>query len=280
MKLKEFLSDTLKVSRGSMGVPVKGVIEGYRERYNVLSQNRSKKFSTTVYDIVPSGRVIVHVRVPSETVDDFHYDVLLEFSGGGGSGDFGDHDIRVFSNCPSFVYSIAYVMAHWDPDGEPKDDREMLVDSMRGRLPRNRMLIPGSEVKLGRRPVHEQPVVRNPMGIPLFDKSLYFAIFHVMDNLDCRSVMSKRDLKVSMAHVMATIPDFDSLMVERKRRERKTGRRRAGERAETRKIMRNQEAELRKTNSVRSPGTPRKPGTATAVSSARSPMAPRRIGGR
>ena len=67
------------------------------------------------------------------------------------------------------------------------------------------------------------------MGIPLFDKSLYFAIFYIIDNLEYRSVMSKIGFKVSMAHILADVPDFDSLMVERKRRERDTRRRKVKE---------------------------------------------------
>ena len=80
MKLKEFLKDTLQVSKGAMKIETKGIIEGYRERYDVLRKDKSKPFRHDVYTMTPGNRVAVHIKVPSETVDKFYYDVLLELS--------------------------------------------------------------------------------------------------------------------------------------------------------------------------------------------------------
>lgn len=222
MKLREFLADTLSVSKGSMKLNTKGVIEEYRERYEKLTGS-GKTFRHDTYTVNPGSRVMVHIKVPSETVDRFFYDVLIELSAEKSAADFRDCDIKIFSNCPSFVYSVAYVFAHWDPDATAKGGANrkiagMMIDSLRGKLPKERLLVPGSEKSLGHKPVHDKPVVRNPMGIPLFDKSVYFAIFYMLDNVQFSQAIHNHH-NISMTRLMATIDDFDSLMVKRKREE-------------------------------------------------------------
>lgn len=222
MKLREFLADTLSVSKGSMKLNTKGVIEEYRERYEKLIGS-GKAFRHDTYTVNPGGRVMVHIKVPSETVDRFFYDVLIELSAEKSAADFRDCDIKIFSNCPSFVYSVAYVFAHWDPDapakgGSSRKNAGMMIDTLRGKLPKERLLVPGSEKSLGHKPIHDKPVVRNPMGIPLFDKSVYFAIFYMLDNVQFSQAMHNYH-NIPMTRLMATIDDFDSLMVKRKREE-------------------------------------------------------------
>lgn len=221
MKLGLFLQDTFSPQKGSIKVPIKGTIEGYRERYNQLKSDSSKLFQHKIYVIQPKNRTIVHIKVPSETVAQFHYDILLELDIPKKCTDFADCDIKVFSNCPSFVYSYAYIFAHWDGSSSPirgAMGKGMLIDVLKGKLPRERMLIPGSEGQLGKKAVHDQPVIRNPIGIPLFDKSIYFAIFYLMENLTPEDVAKSHNYR-SAPQVFASVTPFDSLMVQRKRLE-------------------------------------------------------------
>lgn len=218
MKLKEFMSDTFSVRKGAMKINTKGIIESYREKYDRMMNNSSKRCRSESYSIQPGGRVILHIKVPSETVDNFFYDVLFELTADKSAVSFADCDIRVFSNCPSFVYSVAYVFAHWDPDKNTVSEkgRGMMIDTLRGKLPRNRMLIPGTENKLGRKPVHEAPIVRNPMGLPLFDKSIYFAIFYMNDNLDFSATIGNHN-NITTKQLFDSVAQFDHLMNERKK---------------------------------------------------------------
>lgn len=219
MKLKAFLEDSFQPAKGSISIPIKGIIDGYRERYKSLCKRA--KFSHTIYTIMPGNRTLIHVKVPSETVENFTYDVLLEFKAAPDVVDFRDCDIKIFSNCPSFVYSYAYVFAHWFPDEIPAGNKNApLINTIRRNSHTGTMLIDGVGIlqKIGSRPTKEKPVVRNPMGIPMFDKSLYFAIFHVMDELTWPQVKATHN-NINMARILVTIDSFDTLMNNRKRAE-------------------------------------------------------------
>ena len=193
MKLQAFLSDEFSVQKGAVKISTGETIKKYHDRYELLCSRA--EFKHQIYT-VPPGRHIVHVKVPSETVDNFYYDVCLEFSGEDPSTDLMNCDVKVFSNSPSFVYSYAYVFAHWVPEGRPATGRDsMMIDRLRGKM----------------------PVVRNPLGIPLFDKSIYFAVFYLLDKditwADILSVHNNIRVQVLAVNVV----DFDKLMNERKR---------------------------------------------------------------
>lgn len=209
MKLRNFLQDTM--SFGSMGVPIRPIIESYRERYTSLKKRA--KFTHMIYTVMPGSRCMIHVKVPSETIkrEPFYYDVLLELAGDS-AATFSDCDVKFFSNCPSFVFNLSYVMAHWVPDAKP--DKRFNNRRVKG----DTMLIPGLSQKLGPQPTKDKPVVRNPLGIPMLDKSLYFAIFYIMETLTWPEVRATHN-NVHIGQVTVSVADFDHLMVERKRAE-------------------------------------------------------------
>lgn len=209
MKLRSFMQDTM--SFGSMGIPIRPIIESYKERY--LSLKKRVKFTHMIYEVMPGSRHMVHVKVPSETItgEPFYYDVLLELAGDT-AATFSDCDVKFFSNCPSFVYNLSYVMAHWVPEAKP--DKRFNNRRVKG----DTMLIPGLSQKLGPQPTKDKPVIRNPLGIPMLDKSLYFAIFYIMENLTWQEVASTHN-NVHIGQVAVSVADFDHLMVDRKRAE-------------------------------------------------------------
>lgn len=280
MKLRAFMSDTMQPAKGAMKVSTKGIIEGYRERYDALIKRPEAKFQVQTYKVSPNHQIMVHVKVPSETVNKLHYDVLLALSPEKGTMDLLDCDVKIFSNCPSFVYSVAYIFAHWDPDAKPgttTKGKGMMIDTLKGKLPRDRMLIPGTEKKLGKQPVHDPPVVRNPLGLPLFDKSIYYAIFYLQDNVPYEQIIRTRN-NVSMARVVASVEDFERLISYRRKLEQEQKRQKALQQKSTDKDSRTIERNLDKQNRagmMLSPKQPTKPKTAQRVyTTARTPSRP------
>lgn len=280
MKLRAFMSDTMQPAKGAMKVSTKGIIEGYRERYDALIKRPEAKFQVQTYKVSPNHQIMVHVKVPSETVNKLHYDVLLALSPEKGAMDLLDCDVKIFSNCPSFVYSVAYIFAHWDPDAKPGTTTKgtgMMIDTLKGKLPRDRMLIPGTEKKLGKQPVHDPPVVRNPLGLPLFDKSIYYAIFYLQDNVPYDQIIHTRN-NVSMARVVASVEDFERLMSYRRKLEQEQKRQKALQQKSTDKDSRTIEWNLDKQNRagmMLSPKQPTKPKTAQRVyTTAKTPSRP------
>lgn len=281
MKLRAFMSDTMQPAKGAMKVSTKGIIEGYRERYDALIKRPEAKFQVQTYKVSPNHQIMVHVKVPSETVNKLHYDVLLALSPEKGTMDLLDCDVKIFSNCPSFVYSVAYIFAHWDPDAKAgtttAKGKGMMIDTLKGKLPRDRMLIPGTEKKLGKQPVHDPPVVRNPLGLPLFDKSIYYAIFYLQDNVPYDQIIRTHN-NVSMARVVASVEDFERLMSYRRKLEQEQKRQKALQQKSTDKDSRTIERNLDKQNRagmMLSPKQPTKPKTAQRVyTTAKTPSRP------
>lgn len=224
MLLKEFMQDNMPLSKGSVKIPIKGIRDNYRARYETLS--KSKPFIHDVYKINPGGRNIVHVKVPSETVDKFYYDVLLEVEPGPLARSLEQCHVRFFSNCPSFVYSYAYIFYHLNVDGEtpikpPKTKSSgAIIPMLLTKIPRSRLLMPGTEEKLGDAVLDNAPDTRNPHRLIMLDKSLYYAIFYLEDNVPLNTILKTRRYRTE-GQVVAAVSDFESLMAKRKQQERK-----------------------------------------------------------
>lgn len=224
MKLKDFLNDELSISPGSVKLSIKSQLEKYRDKYDALISDTSKKIKTDTYRVNPGGRVIVHFKIPSQSLTNFYYDVLLELTPVDKASSFEDCEIRLFSNSPSFVFGgYAYVFYHLDPDMKQRKSAKqlgMMIDMFKHKIPRDRLLMPGTEKKLGKEAVTEEPVIRNPMGIPIPDSSIYFAIFHMIDNMDYRRTMDNHN-NVSEKQVIDSVSGFEHLMVLRRRETQK-----------------------------------------------------------
>ncbi len=99
-------------------------------------------------------------------------------------------------------------------DDEAKT-KGLIIDEYDKKIPKENLIITGSSKKLAEEILHSRPVVRNPFGLPLFDKSIYFAIFNMVDKLDFnQTIHSKRMIRPKQ--LFELISDFDTLMINRK----------------------------------------------------------------
>lgn len=224
MLLKEFMQDNMPLSKGSVKVPIKSIRDEYRERYDKLSKD--KPFKHELYKTSPGGRVIVHVKVPSETLDTFYYDVLLEVEGTPTARGLENCNVKFFSNCPSFVYTYAYIFYHLSADGTVSRDNKSggaIITLLRRKLPQDRLLMPGTEDKIGDAVLDNEPNTRNPHRLIMLDKSLYYAVFYLMDNVKLSDILNNHNLRTE-AQILASVSDFDTLMAKRKQEERREKR--------------------------------------------------------
>jgi len=245
MKIKAFLNDNLPISKGSVQIPIRGLIDEYHRRYN-LAKNRSKfTFKHTVYNIKDSNATIIHVLVPSETVPGFTYDVLFQISYEPTTTKLEDCEVKIFSNAPSFVYTYAYVFYHLSMGDGQKPG--MIVDSMGKKIPKDRLLISDTEKKLPNEVRKQRPVIRNTLGLPLWDKSLYYALFYLTEEVSFLSIRTKQ-VPIKESELMNQVRDFDKLMADRKREEKKYRESTKAVRTKVNKSLRKSEIKLRKAN--------------------------------
>lgn len=104
---------------------------------------------------------VAHVRVPSRSVENLFYDVLVEFNIDvikSGVSVINNAPARIFSNCPSFTYTYANA---FDSTGD---------------------LISWSKVKYNNEIFTKDPIKRNPYKIKAYERSIYLAIKYILSN--------------------------------------------------------------------------------------------------
>lgn len=286
MLLKNFLVDEMQVTKGAVKMPIKSLIETQRARYEEMSQDTSRPFSHMVYRTVPGGRLIVHVKVPSRSLSKFYYDVLLELEPTDGAVSFGDCNVKIFSNCPSFVYTYAYVFYHLDvgdqsPAAKRKSRTGMIIDTFTRKIPRDRLLMPGTEDKLGKKVLNNEPSTRNPLGLPYLDSSLYAAIFYLEDATTLPQVMAQKNYRTEV-QIFTSVMDFDRLMTERKkvalREKAAADRKRKSDESSAKRVEKETAAINRRGMHVVKPKAPVRAKAAIKPTSTRSIKKPTHIG--
>lgn len=110
----------------------------------------------------------IHVKIPSESKRENTYDVVIMLSSldekFSTDINLNRYFMSVFSNCPSFVYTFAYVYNKYD------------------------MLIPELKDKYEHVTLESEPKIKNPAEIINYDKSIYFACKYITEH---KLLMSK-----------------------------------------------------------------------------------------
>ena len=81
-------------------------ISDYNQRYEQIKTN----IKSSWFSVKDSGHLVVKFNIPSEKAGSVAYDVIVEFNVGSDATykEFKTTQLRVFSNCPSFIFMNAY----------------------------------------------------------------------------------------------------------------------------------------------------------------------------
>lgn len=157
-KLKLTLDEYIKSPAGKGNVTGSQYLaEVYKSKFESVmlrvNGNIEHKFFTE------NGQYFILLKVPSETVPKFTYDVVFKFSPKSNTASYTktlhDYTIQFFSNDPAFTYTFAYVY----------NESGILVSELLEKLP--------SEV------IKLRPKERNPFGVVNFAKILYFGLLYI-----------------------------------------------------------------------------------------------------
>lgn len=109
----------------------------------------------------------VYIKIPSETVKKFYYDVVIKFftdeNVKGGGRDLFKYNIKVYSNDPAFVFTYAFVFN------------------------KNKMFIEELYNKMSKEALSKEPKEKNKKELIGYVKSLYFA-YLLMENKSLNKV--------------------------------------------------------------------------------------------
>ena len=107
--------------------------------------------------------IVFHFELPSKSSKGVMYDIVLEFP-------YNDKDFvtaknifnfpfKVYSNCPSFVYTYAYIF----------NQNDLLIDWLKSRYDKKTLKTP--------------PTNRNRLGVIFYEHSVFNAVYYIYKNL-------------------------------------------------------------------------------------------------
>ena len=112
--------------------------------------------------ILDATDYIMYLKIPSETVNNFYYDVVISFSTTNAihaiGNDLFDYNVKFFSNDPAFVFTFAHSFI------------------------KNKMFFEDLIPKMSKQAIAEKAKVRNPKELIGYVKTLYFAYLFMKDH--------------------------------------------------------------------------------------------------
>lgn len=127
----------------------------YLRKFNLIMLREGNKFKWTCYKTKDKDRYIIHIKVPSEVVPKFYYDVVIEFSAPDAAlltaTSLNRYNIRVFTNSPDFMYTHCHAFV------------------------KNNMFFADLSPKMPKDSLRKVAKERNPQDAMSYVKSLYFA---------------------------------------------------------------------------------------------------------
>ena len=133
----------------------------YRELYmNKLDKILVREMGKIDYTLYKSNKkYYVYIKIPSEVVEKFYYDVVIEFSEPKDKSlldsSLKNYNVKFYSNDPSFVYTFAHAFIK----------NKMFIDELKGRM--------------SQEAIKQVAVEKNPSNQVGYVKSLYFAYLYL-----------------------------------------------------------------------------------------------------
>lgn len=161
MTLDDYVANPMGKSNAVMSaVARESQKSSYRERFNILLVRENGEIQYQLYN--GKGDIYwIHLKIPSETVPDFYYDVVMKFTGNTELATTGiglnKYPVQFFSNDPAFVYTYAYVFK------------------------RAGLLIEELEPRMAKKALRKAAVEKNPSNQVGYVKTIYFAYLFMKD---------------------------------------------------------------------------------------------------
>ena len=125
----------------------------YQEKLDKIMVREAGKVDYKAYK--DNKRYILYIKIPSEVVPEFYYDVLIEFTEPKNANvlgsDLSKYEVRFYSNDPSFVFTFAHAFKT------------------------NKMFFMDFDDKMSKKALKELADEKNPQDVIGYVKSLFFA---------------------------------------------------------------------------------------------------------
>lgn len=131
----------------------------YTGKFDKVLMREAGKINYTLYHDKKKDEYLCHIKIPSEVINKFYYDVVILFYTTNNAlrtaTSLEDYFVKFYSNDPAFVFTYLRVFLK----------NKMFVEDLREKSPKQAL--------------KEDPKIRNPYEIPGYVKSLYFAYLYM-----------------------------------------------------------------------------------------------------
>lgn len=204
MNINDYLINPM--GRGAAVLSLPSVRKELDEQYKILYA----KIKLVWYNL-GNKFYIAHLKIPSRRNERLYYDVLIQFDIESilpNTTTINSCNIKVFSNCPSFTYTYAYIFN------------------------KNKNLIEWTKKKYPLEVLSQSPSTRNPYGVLSYERSLYFSFRYItsngrnyIDTIKTESINTTNYNRIiSMVNTVDRIKELNGELTQKKEKDKKTER--------------------------------------------------------
>lgn len=162
MTIEQYIANPMGKNNAVMSALTRETLrKTYMKKFDNLLLRENGVIEYHLYKDEKNNTYWAHIKVPSETVKKFYYDVVLKFSATEKVEEAGNnlfkYNVRFYSNDPAFVYTYAYVFR------------------------KNDLFIKELSSKMSKEALKKEAKEKNPTGDVGYVKTIYFA-YLVMQN--------------------------------------------------------------------------------------------------
>lgn len=162
MTLEQYILNPMGKNNAVLSASAREIMrKTYSKKFDNILLREHGKIEYYLYKHSKNNTYYVYMKIPSEVVKDFYYDVVMKFSANedvesGGTNLF-KYNVQFYSNDPSFVYTYAHVFY------------------------KNNLFIKELAPKMSKEALKKEAKEKNPGNNVGYVKALYFA-YLVMEN--------------------------------------------------------------------------------------------------
>lgn len=168
----------------------------YIKKFNALLLREHGVINYFLYKDEENNKYYAYFKIPSETIERFYYDTIIEFSADSDIKEAGKnlfkYNVRFYSNDPSFVYSYAYAF------------------NKKG------LFITDFVDKMSQKALRDQPKEKNPGELIGYVKTIYFAyLFMKLRSFNDIDKFKAQASVLDMRNLIASVMTADQKLGER-----------------------------------------------------------------
>lgn len=194
--LEQYIINPQVKSNAVLNATAREAIRGkYIQKYDAILVRERGRIDYTLYKDSKNNRFFAHFKIPSETVEKFYYDTVLEFytdENITNTTDLFKYYVKFYSNDPAFVYTHAHAFST------------------------NDLFISELVSKMSRKALRTEAKEKNPYNQIGYVKSIYFAYLTMkakgLNHVDKFEAESKNFSKISL---ISSITDADKKVGDR-----------------------------------------------------------------